>query len=157
DCPVNYHRMLEDTVAVDVAAVETVRSRQLEVQLHSAELPLPAESVINQDVDLRPIERTVAFRDDVVAAADMFVEHLFQGGFRSTPALDVADEAFRRPGAEAVRVLHIEQAVEVAGNRQDVVALRLDLLGRGEDMRIILLELLHAQKSMQSARGLMAV
>src|SRR6266508_3714161 len=97
DDPVDDHRGLALAVAVVVRAAEA--PRQLEVELDGAHLPLPAERVVHDDVDLRPVERAVPLLDVVAALSHTLVEDRAQGGLRLLPGLRVADVVVG-PGAE---------------------------------------------------------
>ena len=58
DCPMDHYRVLLLPFLVHVAQVKP--SGQLEVQLYSGTLMLPLESILQSDINLRPIECSVS-------------------------------------------------------------------------------------------------
>ena len=106
------------------------------------------------EVELRTVERAVALVDDEVLAhlGDRFLQDVLV----ALPLLDAADVAFGH-GGQLDRVVQTEGRIHLVEQADDVLDLVLHLLGRHEDVRVVLREAAHAEQSAQSAGQLVAV
>ena len=91
----DHHRPVLGAVGPDVGQAEALR--ELVVELDGAELPAPAEGVVDVEVDLRPVERAVARVDPVGDPA--VIQRRLERALGLVPSLVRAD-ALLRPGGE---------------------------------------------------------
>ncbi len=105
-------------------------------------------------VDLRPVERTLALADDVADAVPL--ERLLQPSFGDVP-LRFGSEPIVGPGGELGVWLHVEEAVEVTDVVEATVHLRGDLLLGAEDVGVVLRHVADAREAVQGSRELVAV
>src|SRR5688500_6384858 len=123
-------------ILADVRQVEALGLRR--VVLHRAELPGPADRVLHAKVDLRAVEVPVA-RRELIGPTDRLQRGL-EGLLRAIPVLVRAHPA-RRP--EADRDFHVvepEGRVDRVEKLDERVDLRLHLVGRDVDVRVVLRE-----------------
>ena len=106
------------------------------------------------EVDLRAVERAVALVDDIGLAE--LVERGDEAVGCGRPLLIRADVILRHGGQLHV-VLEAEERVHVVNELGDTLDLVLDLIGRHEDVRIVLREAADAEQTVQRAGQLMAV
>ena len=83
DGSVDNDRHLLSAVLVNERKLEVMR--ELEVELDCSTLPLTAKSILDLKVDLRAVERAVAFVDLVVAITILLVENSLQRSFCRVP------------------------------------------------------------------------
>ena len=126
----------------------------MHIQLDRAALPGAAEAVFQMEVDLRAIERTVALVDDIGLAK--LVERGDEAVCRNLPLLVRANVILRHGGQLHV-VLEAEERVHVVDELGHALDLVLDLIGRHEDVRIVLREAADAEQAVQGAGQFMAV
>src|SRR6185369_13279618 len=81
DCTMNHDRPVLGVVGADVFQVEVLRL--LVVELNRCALPLAPDRIRNIEIDLRPVERAIAFVQRVVEAGTR--ERLLQLGLRVIP------------------------------------------------------------------------
>ena len=139
-------------ISADILKVKALG--HLHIQLDRAALPGAAEAVFQMEVDLRAVERTVALVDDIGLAK--LVERGDEAVCRNLPLLVRADVILRHGGQLHV-VLEAEERVHIVDELGHALDLVLDLIGRHEDVRIVLREAADAEQAVQGAGQLMAV
>ena len=72
DSSVDNDRHLLSAVLVDICELKVMR--ELEVELYCTALPLTSKSILDLKVDLRAVERAVAFVDLVIAITILLVQ-----------------------------------------------------------------------------------
>ena len=157
--PVDHHRLVAGVVGADVLAVEALGTREVVVELDGAELPLAAEGVVDDEVDLRAVESGFAelrlTSGEIHAAGDAFDRPLRLG-----PALGRADifVALRISEAEPHREVREGQAIEDFEREVDAALdLPLDLLRHAEDVGVVLREPADTRQAAEFTRLLVAV
>src|SRR6185503_16881812 len=133
--------------------------RQIEVKLHGRQLPVAADRVLDPDVDLRTVEHRLAFYARVRNVPR--VQRIDEGGFRIVPVfvgteivhvwIVAADRELDLDVFEAENFVDVESKIDTS---EDLAAY---LLGRAEDMRIVLRKPAHARQSVQRAGEFSAV
>ena len=126
----------------------------LEVELDRAHLPRAADRVGHVQVDLGPVERTLAGARHVVDAAAL--ERGLERRFGDVPVL-VGAQLVVGPERELGLRYDSEDAVEqvdVVEAREDLV---LDLVERAEDVGVVLGHVPHPQEAVQRPRQLVPV
>ncbi len=142
-------------VGAGVLELETLRHHV--VDLHGAELPLAAERVADDEVDLRPVERRLAFADEVLEAH--LVGHVLDLALRALPERRVAAVlgVVVVAEGEARRDLHAERAEDELRQLDDAADLGLELVVGAVEVRVVLREAAHAGEAAELARLLEAV
>mmetsp|Transcript_34177 Transcript_34177/g.82782 ORF Transcript_34177/g.82782 Transcript_34177/m.82782 type:complete len:385 (+) Transcript_34177:128-1282(+) len=134
--PVDHDGPLLHTLLRHVLEVEPLR--QVEVALHRRALPRAPDGVFDFQVDLRSIERPSSLVNGVVPA--LALESPLQCGLGALPDI-IRSDALLRPGAEVyLVVLEPETREDRLGQVQHPHELVLELLGKAEDVRIVLRE-----------------
>ena len=151
DGVVDDDRPLEAAIGGAVLEVEALR--QLVVGLDGGHLPLAAERVLDEDVDLRRVERAAALVERVGHA--VLVESLAQPALGSLPEL-VRPEALLRSGGQLRARLEAERGVLLAHQRQGEAQLVVDLVVPAEDVGVVLRQLAHPEHPGQDAGALLA-
>ena len=128
---VDHHRLLPGAVVIDVLEPEAIG--EVEVDLDRRHLPVATDRVPDVDVDLRPVERTVAFVDQVLEAGAL--EGLRDRRLRQLPQL-VRAHRLGRPRREPHAIGsepdgRVESPEEVDGAHELVD----DLIRTAEDVR----------------------
>ena len=149
---VDHHRRVLGVVGALVAEPEALR--HLEVELDRPDLPGAVERVEHVQVDLRPVEGAVALVHDVLEPAPL--ERGGEGRLGDVPLL-VGAELVLRPRRELDLDLEPELVVDRVAELEAAEHLVLDLLGRAEDVRVVLREHPHAQQAVERAGQLVAV
>ena len=127
---------------------------QLEVKLDRTALPGPSDGILQMEVDLRSVERSVTFiyhirKSDVFqSAAQSICSHL---------PFCIASHAVLRTCGQFYMIFESEQAVNLIDQLYNTLDLILDLLRSHEDMSIVLCEAAHSHQSVELAGFLMAV
>ena len=148
DGSVDNDRHLLSAVLVDICELEVMR--ELEVELDCTALPLTAKSILDLKVDLRAVERAVAFVDLVVAVTILLVKDSLQRSLSSVPGLDITHEVIRSC-RELSSVCNTECLVDLVCNSDYVLDLVLDLLRCYECMVIVLTEFLYSEETVHLA------
>src|SRR6266853_5288222 len=154
---VDHERLLAGTVLGYIFEIEALR--QVEVELHGAELPGTADSIHELDVNLRAIESCFAGHNLVRDV--QLPQRTFQGVVGQVPLVFTAEETlfvFRIPGGklglelvEAEGLQHGKRKFEAA---DDFV---FDLVGSAEDVSVILGKAADAQQAVHYSRTLVAI
>ena len=129
--------------------------RQVEVELHRAELPRTAEGVLDLHVDLGAVERAAALVD--LVAHPLLVERIPKGLRRLLPAGGIADRLRGLRRKVRLDVVEAELAEHLLRELDRVLDLLHDLLRRAEDVRIVLREAADAEHAVADAVLLVAV
>mmetsp|Transcript_2393 Transcript_2393/g.7077 ORF Transcript_2393/g.7077 Transcript_2393/m.7077 type:complete len:787 (+) Transcript_2393:404-2764(+) len=151
---VHDHRALHAVVARLVLQLEP--QRQLEVELHGGALVLAAQRVEHLNVDLGPVEGSVAPVDAPLALAAELVQRVRHVSLGHAPQLNVA-QRLAGPGGQLHVVRHAQPAVGGADEVEHAQHLVPDLVQPAEDVRVVLLEPPHAGEARQRAVRLVAV
>ena len=160
DEPLNraeYHAVDHDRsvlLAVRARILQVEPERKLEVKLDGSALPGTSDGVFQMEVDLRSVERAVAFIYHI-RESDV-VERGSQRVCRHFPVL-VASHAVLRTGGKLYMIFESEEAVYLVDQFYNAFDLILDLLRRHEDMCVVLCEAAHAHQAVELAGFLMAV
>jgi len=128
---------------------------QVEVELDGTGLPVPAEGVLDVDVDLGPVEGAAAGIDPVRNAE--ILQGLFQRGGGLLPPLRLPYCVLRAGGEKRGNVTEPEDPPDVQGELQGGADFLPDLVGRADDVGIVLGEAAHAEQAMQDAGLFVAV
>ena len=150
---VDHHRALMHVVLVRVLEAEAFR--KIEVHLDRGDLPVAADRVPHVDVDLRSVERAVAFvhGEIDVGAPQRFGDRLL----REVPQLVGADRFLRSRREPHAIGAHAHGRVQGAEELDHAEQLVHDLLGAAEDVRVVLREAARPQEAVQRARSLVAI
>ncbi len=147
----DHHGRVVDAVGAAVLQIEALG--QDEIDLNGPELPFAADRVLHVDVELRPVERAAAL---VELVGD--VARFERGADRGLGDLvgRPADVRFAR----REKILEIGEAER--GDQPDrlvggLLELGLQLLGRAEEVRVVLREAAHAGEAVQRAAPLEAI
>ena len=149
---VDHDRAVLLAVGADILEVKALG--HLHVELDGTALPGAAEAVFQMEVDLRAVERAVALVDDIGLAE--LVERGDKAVGRDFPLLVRADMVLRH-GGQLHMVLEAEERVHIVNELGHALDLVLDLIGRHEDVRIVLREAADAEQAVQRAGQLVAV
>src|ERR1051326_3624660 len=153
DRAVDHHRAVLGVVGADVLELEALG--EVVVDLHRAELPRPADRVGHLVLELRAVERALA-GVDVIADA-VLLQPVLQSRLRGVPPR-VGAEPFLGAGGEGdADVGEAEYRVHLLDQVQLTVDLPLELLGRDEEVRVVLRERAHAHEASGHAAALVAV
>ena len=155
----DHHRRAALAVGVDVERAEP--SRQIEVHLRGAALPVAADGIPEDILELGAIERALARVDAGLHLATGLgrnpLQHRHHGFLGAIPLLVGAD-ALLGPGRQLHdHLLEAEIAVDGHDEIVDLQALVRDLILRAEDVRVVLREAAHAQEPVQRARRLITM
>ena len=140
-------------VRADVGQVEALR--QVEVELDGAQLPRPAERVLDLHVDLGPVEGAAALVN--LVGHPLLVERVFERLRRLLPPRRLADglrRLRREVGLDVVEAELAEHRLRELDRRFDLAD---DLLRCAEDVRVVLREAAHAEEAVANAVLLVAV
>ena len=171
DCAMDHDRVLLLPLLVHVAQVEP--HRELEVQLDGGALVLPLEGVLQGDVDLWPVEGSIAriqFPGQAGAIQRSrqiclsLVPHL-KNKWDKSVCLDAKDlslkykftlyryftEELLRPGGESQLISEAKHTVHVLEEVKAALHFGPDLVWHAEDVGIILLEPPHPGQPSQSS------
>ena len=149
---VDHDRAMLLAVSSNVLQFETLR--QLEVKLDRTALPGTSDAVYQMEVDLRSVERTVAFvyyirkLQLVQSAAQRVCCHL---------PVFVAAHGILRTGRQLYMILEAEQGINFVDQSCNAFDFVLNLLRCHEDMGIILCETAHTHQTMQLTGFFMTV
>ena len=149
----HHDRPLLRAVGRGVGQVEALG--QVEVALDGAVLPLASQGVLDLVVDLRAIERAAALIE--LEGQPDRVGRLLERLGRALPDGVLADGLLRRPRRQVRGVLEPEGLHEAVDQPADPRDLLRQLIGRAEDVRVVLGEAAHAQHPVHDARALVAV
>jgi hypothetical protein len=135
DRAVDHHRPVPLVVVARVLHVEALGKG--EVALDGRELPQPPERVAEVEIDLRSVERPLAFGDPVLETALLECQHQRLGGaFGGIGVYDRLSDGQRRELDHGVReaegTVDLEREVE---DREDLVD---HLIGCADDVRVVL-------------------
>ncbi len=151
--PVDHDRAPALPRLVDVLDVEALG--QLQVDLDRRSLPLAADRVADLDIDLRRVERPTALVHPVLDLPAL--QCLSERRFGRIP-LRVGAEAFRRAGGEIDdRIAIPEDREELEDEVVDLRDLRLGLIRRAEDVRVVLGEPADPEHPVKRSAALVAV
>ena len=150
----DHHRLMATAVGAHVLQPEPLR--EVEVQLDGGELPGTADGVGDVDIDLRPVEGAAALVDHVVKAGRL------QGGpqavGRHLPEGLLPHRLVLRSGRElGLEVLEAEGPQHAEGELQQRGQLVGDLLGRAEDVAVVLCEAPASHEAVDDTGELVAV
>ena len=153
----HHDRLLARAVFSDVLQAEALR--EVEVELHSRELPQAADCVHPPDVDLRAVKCRFA-RDDRVFDL-FFFQNLFERIGGSFPLIVAADKILaiiRIPGGKlSLKLIETEILQHIQRKIQASRDFRFDLVRRAENMRVVLSKSAHSQQSVHYPRALVAI
>ena len=133
---VNHHRAVLRPVGSDVAQVETLR--KIVVQLNRSQLPAPTDRVANLEVDLRPIEGSIAFVDLVLDSSAL--EGVGQRALRPIPHLVAADALLGPRRQLDQHAVELKGLIDPLDHLDDAEHLLLDLLVGAENVAVVLAE-----------------
>ena len=153
DGAVQHHRPVLLAVLADVAGVQPLG--QHEVDLMGAALPLAADRVAQDELQLRPIER--AFAGIELGIEPRSRRRLLERLLGAIPDLVAAGANRRAIGEPDEDVGKAEVAIDRLEQIADADRLRGDLLGRAEDVGVVLGERAHAHQAVEGAGRLVAV
>ena len=149
----DHHRARFRPLGRDVAEVEAFG--QHEVELNRRQLPLAAQRVEHDEVDLRSVERAVSGVDFV---ADLVgLQRAGERGLGPVPGIVVAQALVGPRGEIETDLLEAEGAVHLVDHPQDRPDFAFDLFRRAEDVGVVLRERPDARQAGQHARTLEAV
>src|SRR5215467_463310 len=139
-------------VLADVSEVESLSGQV--VELNGSELPFAADAVGNVEVDLRPVEGTVA-GSDLVGQVELF-EQVLENPLEAIPE-GIVPEPYLRPGRKLRRVLQVDRLVDPIHQPNEAANLVADLLLLAVNVRVVLGELPNPGEAAQGSRGFVAV
>src|SRR5690554_2502507 len=153
DRPMEHHRGLACAVLVD--ELGTQATRQVEVQLQGTALPDAVEAVAQGEFDLGAVEGALAGLQLPLQAGG--VKRRLEARLGAIPHLGLAEEVIGTGGELELHVVEAELLVDLEGQGDEVLGLRLYLLLGAEDMGVVLGEGAHPHQAVQRAGGLVAV
>ena len=151
---VNHHRALVGAICRDILKAETLR--QVEVELDGGHLPGTADGIARLDGDLRAVERGASRIVDEFESG--FLGDLGERIGRFLPDLVGADELVGILGRQfQIEVVEAEVLEHLEHEGEQAAKLRLHLLARAVDMRIILSQTADSRQAVHHAGLLVAV
>ena len=153
DRTVDHHRPVRPVVGPGVLEPEPLRL--LVVELDRGALPLPADGVVELDVDLGAVERPAALVEAVGDAAAL--ERALERPLRHVPRRVVA-QLLLGPRRQVEAVLQAERLPHhELHDVEQAEDLFLDLILAQEDVRVVHREPAHPQHAVQRPRALVAI
>ena len=153
-CPMQHDRTLARTVGRNVFKVESIG--KVEVTLNSAQLPRASDCVLDVDIDLRAIERSIAFFDRILET--IFLKRTLKGVCGLVPdliATDMLVGIFRTEvGGELGKAERAQDTHDEIKKRCDFV---LQFFFGAIDMTVVLSEAPNSHKPMQRSCPLVSV
>ena len=132
--PVDHERAVSLVVRADVPHVEALRL--LKIHLEGGQLPAPADGVAQMHVDLGSVEGALALGHGVRNAAR--VQGRSQGLGGLVPLLEAAQVLVGPRGELGLELGHPERTQHPQHEAQQALQLGAQLLGRAEDVRVVL-------------------
>ena len=126
----------------------------LEVDLDGAALIWSLEGVVDLTIDLGSVERTITVIEGPGHTTG--VESLLEGCLRLIPQI-IASQTVLGPGRQLQLESESKDGVHVLEEVEHVLDLTGDLLGRAENVTVILLEASNSDKSAKGTRDLISV
>ncbi len=128
---------------------------QIEIELDRAQLMKALQSVLHIEIDFRTVKCAIAFVD--LVGTPKRIQRSFESGFGLIPKL-VRSHALC--GTRRKINLHIgksKKRIGVQNHLSGFFHLAFDLIGRAENMGVVLAECSHARESAHDARAFVAV
>ena len=148
--PVKHHRRALLAIGAHVECSKPFR--QVEVDLQRAALPVAADCIAQNELELRPVERALAGIGRVGQAGRL--DRRLQGCLGPVPDRIRADALLRSIRELDLHVVETEIAVYVQDELANDSTFTGDLLFRTEDVGVVLSEGAQAHQTMQGARRL---
>ena len=149
---VNHDRTLLGAVLSRIFQVKPLR--HLEIQLDGAALPCSAQGIPQVEINLRSVERAVAFIDNIIKAH--VLQRLLKAVCSHLPIL-VRTHGILRPGGQLHKILKAKLCIHFINQLCYALNLVLNLVIPHEDMSIILGKTAHAHQTVKLAALLMTV
>mmetsp|Transcript_63967 Transcript_63967/g.164651 ORF Transcript_63967/g.164651 Transcript_63967/m.164651 type:complete len:517 (-) Transcript_63967:590-2140(-) len=153
-CRISRHHLLDGRSARLGLVAQVEAQRQLEVQLDCPTLMVASKCILQGDVDLRAVERSIALVESPLFPGR--VQSLSQLLLGAVPELDAA-EGLLWPRAQLQGKFEAEELVHVEDKAQGRRDLAADLVLAAEDVRVVLLEAAHTSESGERPAQLVAV
>src|SRR5687768_10623240 len=138
-------------VFADVFHLESLR--QIEIKLHGRQLPVAADRILDSDVDLRTVKHGLTF--DARVRNVSRVKRVDKRGFRAVPVFvgtEIVHVLIVAPNRQFdLDVFEAEDFVDMKGEVDATEDFAANLLGRAENVSIVLRKPAHTRQSVQRA------
>src|SRR6185437_2426470 len=130
-------------VCTDIAQFKTLR--HIEIELDRRQLVIALDCVRDAEVDLRSVESSVA-RIDLIGFSDR-IQNSLESIFGFVPEGVRAYTLFRARGKIDLHIMKSEELLRVQDHLDRLLDLCFDLLGRAENMCVVLAERTNAREA----------